>query len=90
MHALEIWETMPHVSPLFVQAVLLPLKSFYASNNPFFSPPCPQQTSWNRDHDDTASTRSGGTPGPSSGGHTSHSGDNSSEQGKRPPRGQRS
>ncbi|NWY65037.1 MEIS1 protein, partial [Erithacus rubecula] len=37
--------------------------------------------SWNRDHDDTASTRSGGTPGPSSGGHTSHSGDNSSEQG---------
>lgn len=36
---------------------------------------------WNRDHDDTASTRSGGTPGPSSGGHTSHSGDNSSEQG---------
>ncbi|XP_075870210.1 homeobox protein Meis1-like [Nelusetta ayraudi] len=40
------------------------------------------QTSWNRDHDDTASTRSGGTPGPSSGGHTSHSGDNSSEQGK--------
>nr|XP_046192712.1 homeobox protein Meis1-like [Oncorhynchus gorbuscha] len=40
------------------------------------------QTSWNREHDDTASTRSGGTPGPSSGGHTSHSGDNSSEQGK--------
>uniref|UniRef100_A0A672LU03 Homeobox protein Meis1-like n=1 Tax=Sinocyclocheilus grahami TaxID=75366 RepID=A0A672LU03_SINGR len=39
------------------------------------------QTSWNRDHDDAASTRSGGTPGPSSGGHTSHSGDNSSEQG---------
>ncbi|XP_052007465.1 homeobox protein Meis1 isoform X1 [Xyrauchen texanus] len=39
------------------------------------------QTSWNRDHDDTASIRSGGTPGPSSGGHTSHSGDNSSEQG---------
>uniref|UniRef100_A0A3B3RNF6 Meis homeobox 1 b n=1 Tax=Paramormyrops kingsleyae TaxID=1676925 RepID=A0A3B3RNF6_9TELE len=38
-------------------------------------------TSWNRDHDDTASIRSGGTPGPSSGGHTSHSGDNSSEQG---------
>ncbi|XP_009991749.1 PREDICTED: homeobox protein Meis1 isoform X1 [Chaetura pelagica] len=37
-------------------------------------------SSW-RDHDDTASTRSGGTPGPSSGGHTSHSGDNSSEQG---------
>lgn len=41
------------------------------------------QPSWNRDHDDTASTRSGGTPGPSSGGHTSHSGDNSSEQGRR-------
>ncbi|XP_009640469.1 homeobox protein Meis1 [Egretta garzetta] len=40
-----------------------------------------QRPSWNRDHDDTASTRSGGTPGPSSGGHTSHSGDNSSEQG---------
>lgn len=42
----------------------------------------PPQPSWNRDHDDTASTRSGGTPGPSSGGHTSHSGDNSSEQGR--------
>lgn len=42
------------------------------------------QTSWNRDHDDTGSTRSGGTPGPSSGGHTSHSGDNSSEQGQNP------
>ncbi|XP_042676419.1 homeobox protein Meis2-like [Centrocercus urophasianus] len=40
-----------------------------------------RKPSWNRDHDDTASTRSGGTPGPSSGGHTSHSGDNSSEQG---------
>ncbi|KAM6270996.1 homeobox protein Meis1 isoform 2-T2 [Spheniscus humboldti] len=40
-----------------------------------------EKPSWNRDHDDTASTRSGGTPGPSSGGHTSHSGDNSSEQG---------
>uniref|UniRef100_A0A8C9TUD4 Meis homeobox 1 b n=1 Tax=Scleropages formosus TaxID=113540 RepID=A0A8C9TUD4_SCLFO len=45
------------------------------------SGPLDQQTSWNRDHDDAASTRSGGTPGPSSGGHTSHSGDNSSEQG---------
>lgn len=70
-----------------------------ASSGPFssltsetvFTPSTPtdfsrlQQTSWNRDHDDTASTRSGGTPGPSSGGHTSHSGDNSSEQGKRPP-----
>lgn len=44
---------------------------------------CAPQPSWNRDHDDTASTRSGGTPGPSSGGHTSHSGDNSSEQGRR-------
>uniref|UniRef100_A0A3Q3NIV3 Homeobox protein Meis1-like n=1 Tax=Labrus bergylta TaxID=56723 RepID=A0A3Q3NIV3_9LABR len=31
--------------------------------------------------DDAASIRSAGTPGPSSGGHTSHSGDNSSEQG---------
>lgn len=49
------------------------------SPHPLFS--CPQP-SWNRDHDDTASTRSGGTPGPSSGGHTSHSGDNSSEQGR--------
>ncbi|KAK2817610.1 hypothetical protein Q5P01_025801 [Channa striata] len=39
------------------------------------------QISWSRDHDDTASIRSPGTPGPSSGGHTSHSGDNSSEQG---------
>ncbi|XP_078412625.1 homeobox protein Meis1b isoform X4 [Cetorhinus maximus] len=39
------------------------------------------EKTWNRDHDDTASTRSGGTPGPSSGGHTSHSGDNSSEPG---------
>uniref|UniRef100_A0A3B4VLF8 Meis homeobox 1 n=1 Tax=Seriola dumerili TaxID=41447 RepID=A0A3B4VLF8_SERDU len=34
-----------------------------------------------RDQDDAASIRSAGTPGPSSGGHTSHSGDNSSEQG---------
>ncbi|XP_075905082.1 homeobox protein Meis1a [Nelusetta ayraudi] len=40
-----------------------------------------EQISWNRDHDDDASVRSAGTPGPSSGGHTSHSGDNSSEQG---------
>uniref|UniRef100_A0A7N8YLR5 Meis homeobox 1 a n=1 Tax=Mastacembelus armatus TaxID=205130 RepID=A0A7N8YLR5_9TELE len=39
------------------------------------------QTSWSRDVDETVSTRSAGTPGPSSGGHTSHSGDNSSEQG---------
>uniref|UniRef100_A0A3Q1IMK9 Homeobox domain-containing protein n=1 Tax=Anabas testudineus TaxID=64144 RepID=A0A3Q1IMK9_ANATE len=39
------------------------------------------QISWSRDHDDTASVRSAGTPGPSSGGQTSHSGDNSSEQG---------
>ncbi|XP_059902137.1 homeobox protein Meis1-like [Gadus macrocephalus] len=39
------------------------------------------QMSWSRDHDDTASVRSAGTPGPSSGGPTSHSGDNSSEQG---------
>lgn len=41
------------------------------------------QISWSRDHDDAASIRSAGTPGPSSGGHTSHSGDNSSEQGER-------
>lgn len=40
------------------------------------------QISWSRDHDDTASVRSAGTPGPSSGGHTSHSGDNNSEEGK--------
>uniref|UniRef100_A0AAQ4R052 Meis homeobox 1 a n=1 Tax=Gasterosteus aculeatus aculeatus TaxID=481459 RepID=A0AAQ4R052_GASAC len=39
------------------------------------------QISWSRDHDDVASVRSAGTPGPSSGGHTSYSGDNSSEQG---------
>ncbi|XP_047434378.1 homeobox protein Meis1a [Mugil cephalus] len=39
------------------------------------------QVSWSRDQDDSASIRSSGTPGPSSGGHTSHSGDNSSEQG---------
>ena len=54
-------------------------------NRPLYSDVCfvPSQPSWNRDHDDTASTRSGGTPGPSSGGHTSHSGDNSSEQGRR-------
>ncbi|XP_029920483.1 homeobox protein Meis1a [Myripristis murdjan] len=39
------------------------------------------QISWSRDHDDAASIRSAGTPGPSSGGQTSHSGDNSSEQG---------
>ncbi|GLD67702.1 homeobox protein Meis1-like protein [Lates japonicus] len=37
--------------------------------------------SWSRDPDDAVSIRSAGTPGPSSGGHTSHSGDNSSEQG---------
>uniref|UniRef100_A0A3P8V0E5 Meis homeobox 2 n=1 Tax=Cynoglossus semilaevis TaxID=244447 RepID=A0A3P8V0E5_CYNSE len=34
--------------------------------------------SW-RDHDDATSTHSAGTPGPSSGGHASQSGDNSSE-----------
>ncbi|MGH0131014.1 UNVERIFIED_CONTAM: hypothetical protein FKN15_070854 [Acipenser sinensis] len=53
------------------------------AEKPLFSsnPELDNLTSWNRDHDDTASTRSGGTPGPSSGGHTSHSGDNSSEQG---------
>ncbi|XP_007257448.3 homeobox protein Meis2a isoform X3 [Astyanax mexicanus] len=38
-------------------------------------------TSW-RDHDDATSTHSAGTPGPSSGGHASQSGDNSSEQEK--------
>uniref|UniRef100_UPI00398EED99 homeobox protein Meis1-like isoform X5 n=1 Tax=Pristiophorus japonicus TaxID=55135 RepID=UPI00398EED99 len=38
------------------------------------------QNHWNRDHDDTGSTHSG-TPGPSSGGLASHSGDNCSEQG---------
>ncbi|CAM4651215.1 unnamed protein product [Leuciscus chuanchicus] len=37
-------------------------------------------SSW-RDHDDATSTHSAGTPGPSSGGHASQSGDNSSEQG---------
>lgn len=41
----------------------------------------PLQISWSRDHDDAGSIRSAGTPGPSSGGQTSHSGDNSSEQG---------
>uniref|UniRef100_H3B4V1 Meis homeobox 3 n=1 Tax=Latimeria chalumnae TaxID=7897 RepID=H3B4V1_LATCH len=39
-----------------------------------------QNNSWIRDHDDAASTHSG-TPGPSSGGLASQSGDNSSEQG---------
>ncbi|XP_056135632.1 homeobox protein Meis1a [Lampris incognitus] len=39
------------------------------------------QITWSRDHDDAVSIRSGGTPGPASGGHTSHSGDNSSDQG---------
>lgn len=39
------------------------------------------QMSWSRDQEDSASVRSAGTPGPSSGGQTSHSGDNSSEQG---------
>uniref|UniRef100_UPI00398E3EAC homeobox protein Meis2a isoform X1 n=1 Tax=Pristiophorus japonicus TaxID=55135 RepID=UPI00398E3EAC len=39
-------------------------------------------SSWNRDHDDATSTHSAGTPGPSSGGHASQSGDNSSEQDK--------
>ncbi|KAI9529284.1 hypothetical protein NQZ68_013591, partial [Dissostichus eleginoides] len=37
------------------------------------------QISWSKDQDDAASIRSAGTPGPSSGGHTSHSGDNSSD-----------
>uniref|UniRef100_A0A8C4Q7B6 Meis homeobox 2a n=1 Tax=Eptatretus burgeri TaxID=7764 RepID=A0A8C4Q7B6_EPTBU len=38
--------------------------------------------SWSREHEDAATTHSaGGTPGPSSGGHTSQSGDNCSEQG---------
>ncbi|XP_056228706.1 homeobox protein Meis1a isoform X2 [Seriola aureovittata] len=45
------------------------------------------QISWSRDQDDAASIRSAGTPGPSSGGHTSHSGDNSSEQAPVPVRG---
>ncbi|KAI9518822.1 Homeobox protein Meis1 [Dissostichus eleginoides] len=39
------------------------------------------QISWSKDQDDAASIRSAGTPGPSSGGHTSHSGDNSSDHG---------
>ncbi|XP_072285957.1 homeobox protein Meis3 isoform X3 [Pyxicephalus adspersus] len=39
-----------------------------------------QNNSWIRDHDETGSTHSG-TPGPSSGGLASQSGDNSSEQG---------
>uniref|UniRef100_A0A8C7XSI7 Meis homeobox 1 n=1 Tax=Oryzias sinensis TaxID=183150 RepID=A0A8C7XSI7_9TELE len=64
-----------------------PSSSLYTSVSASSDSPCVMKplrlfkTSWNRDHDDTASTRSGGTPGPSSGGHTSHSGDNSSEQG---------
>src|SRR4029434_8901391 len=37
--------------------------------------------SWARDQDDCVSVRCSGTPGPCSGGHASHSGDNSSEQG---------
>src|SRR4029434_5774913 len=37
--------------------------------------------SWARDQEDCVSVRSSGTPGPCSGGHASHSGDNSSEQG---------
>ncbi|CAM9893262.1 unnamed protein product [Lampetra fluviatilis] len=41
----------------------------------------PNPSLWNRDHDDVLSTHSGGTPGPSSGGLASQSGDNSSEQG---------
>ncbi|XP_043536621.1 homeobox protein Meis2-like [Chiloscyllium plagiosum] len=41
------------------------------------------QNHWTRDHDDTGSTHSG-TPGPSSGGLASHSGDNCSEQGNSP------
>lgn len=45
--------------------------------------PYQNPSSWNRDHDDATSTHSAGTPGPSSGGHASQSGDNSSEQGKR-------
>uniref|UniRef100_A0AAQ4NS94 Meis homeobox 1 a n=1 Tax=Gasterosteus aculeatus aculeatus TaxID=481459 RepID=A0AAQ4NS94_GASAC len=54
-----------------------------SGNNADQLPPTfpPRQISWSRDHDDVASVRSAGTPGPSSGGHTSYSGDNSSEQG---------
>lgn len=39
------------------------------------------RVSWSTDHNDSASIRSAGTPGPASGGHASHSGDNSSEPG---------
>uniref|UniRef100_A0A3Q3CGM3 Uncharacterized LOC102301780 n=1 Tax=Haplochromis burtoni TaxID=8153 RepID=A0A3Q3CGM3_HAPBU len=42
-----------------------------------------RQVSWSTDHNDSASIRSAGTPGPASGGHASHSGDNSSEPGTR-------
>uniref|UniRef100_UPI00358E99B7 homeobox protein Meis1-like isoform X2 n=1 Tax=Myxine glutinosa TaxID=7769 RepID=UPI00358E99B7 len=40
-----------------------------------------QTALWSRDQEDAASVRSGSTPGPSSAGHASQSGDNSSEQG---------
>lgn len=84
LHASELWETMQHVcSAVFLISLSQTLSCIRHSLVFFFFRV--QQTSWNRDHDDTASTRSGGTPGPSSGGHTSHSGDNSSEQGKRTP-----
>uniref|UniRef100_A0A669B390 Homeobox domain-containing protein n=1 Tax=Oreochromis niloticus TaxID=8128 RepID=A0A669B390_ORENI len=39
------------------------------------------RVSWSRDHDNSASIRSTGTPGPASGGHASHSDDNSSDTG---------
>lgn len=46
-----------------------------------WSPLFSSQILWSCDNDDTASIRSPGTLGPSSGGNTSRSGDNSSEQG---------
>lgn len=43
--------------------------------------PKSQQILWSSDHADAISIRLAGTPGPSSGGNTSHSGENNSEQG---------
>lgn len=77
----------PHTGPIGPSSSIFPLSSL-----PLYSlSPVPwcvdlsltsqNPASW-RDMDDAHSTPSVGTPGPSSGGHVSHSGDNTSELGK--------
>ena len=68
-------------SPL---CVLLPLLVCWWNGGMCWPLSEPQNPASWRDLDDAHSTPSVGTPGPSSGGHVSQSGDNSSELGKRP------